>query len=111
MSKRHALAFAFSLLACVSAPRPSSAQFGPPALDHFTVYDAVGQLNPPLAIFHDQFGIQTNDLGATRFLFVPARKNNEPILDPFSHLTCYNLPEGVQPPGVPQVTAVHQFGT
>ena len=109
MKGRHALAFA-SAVAWFCSPGPARAQFAPPALDHFTVYDATGQLNPPAAMFQDQFQLQTLNPGATRFLFVPANKNGEGILDPRSHLTCYTA-DGSPPPNVPKVVAVHQFGT
>jgi hypothetical protein len=100
-----------ALVLAALAAGPARAQFQPPALDHFTVYDATGQLNPPIATFQDQFQIQTRDLGPTVFLLVPARKNAEPLLDPISHLTCYQLPTGSPPPLPlpPQITIRHQF--
>lgn len=109
MTGRNAFAYVFTV-ACLLSPGLARAQFAPPALDHFTVYDAVGQLNPPPIILQDQFQTQTVDPAQTRFLFVPANKNAEGILDPFSHLTCYNL-DASAPPNVPQVVATHQFGT
>jgi hypothetical protein len=110
---RHAgtLRLALALLTCSVVPGLASAQFAPPALDHFTVYNATGQLDPPIVTLQDQFQVQTRDLGATSFLFVPANKNAEGIIDPQSHLTCYNIIGGSAPPGVPQVIATHQFGT
>jgi hypothetical protein len=98
------------LLTFAITPIAARAQFAPPALDHFTVYDAAGQLDPPFATFQDQLGIQAANLGTTRLFMVPARKNAEPVFDLQSHLTCYLL-DGTPPPGVPKVTAVHQFGT
>ena len=109
MTGRNAFAYVFTV-ACLLSPGLARAQFAPPALDHFTVYDAAGQLNPPPIILQDQFQTQTVDPALTRFLFVPANKNGEGILDPFSHLTCYILDAG-PPPNVPQVVATHQFGT
>jgi hypothetical protein len=111
MSTHRARSVRLALLACLLVPGAVSAQPAPPALDHFTVYDAAGQLDPPFAIFQDQLALEPHDLGPTRLLLVPARKNAEPLLDPFSHLTCYELTDGVPPPGIPQVTAIHQFGS
>ena len=109
MTGRNAFAYVFTV-ACLLSPGLARAQFAPPALDHFTVYDAAGQLDPPFATFQDQLGIQATNLGPTRLFLVPARKNAEPVFDLLSHLTCYQL-DGTPPPGVPTVTAVHQFGT
>lgn len=103
------LVVALSLVALRAVP--ARAQFMPPALDHFTVYDATGQLDPPIVTMQDQFQILTRDLGATRFLLVPARKNAEPLLDPASHLTCYTIPTGSPPPLPPgsTINLTHQF--
>jgi hypothetical protein len=79
------------------------------ALDHFRVYpvlDGTG-FDGPVVQIDDQFGSQTTDLGApTRFL-VPLSKNNEPLLDFFSHLTCYKISDGIA--GLP-VISTNQFG-
>ena len=98
------------LLAAAIFPVAARAQFGAPALDHFTVYSATGQLDPPFATFQDQLGIQSGNLGPTQLFLVPARKNAEPPFDLLSHLTCYAL-DGTPPPNVPTVTVTHQFGT
>ena len=111
MSRRTACLLLGSAVALLCLPGSSSAQFAPPALDHFTVYDAVGHLDPPAVLLQDQLGLQRSELGQTRLFLVPARKNAEPLLDPQSHLTCYDLVNGQPPQGVPQVTATHQFGT
>jgi len=110
MSLRPACLLLASALALVCVPGSSNAQFAPPALDHFTVYDAVGHLTPPAVLLQDQLGLQRGALGQTRLFLVPAQKNAEPLLDPQSHLTCYDL-AGQPPQGVPQVVATHQFGT
>jgi hypothetical protein len=80
----------------------------PPAVDHFTVYDATGPPGPAVSV-DDQFYSQTAQLGDTQLFMVPADKNQEGITDPFSHLTCYQMPGAVA--GHPNVTVSNQFGT
>jgi hypothetical protein len=86
---------------------PSTKQLVPP-LGHFTLYDATGPDGPPVTIA-DQFGTQVTDLGSTKLFLVPADKNGEGIADPFSHLTCYAIPDGE--PGPPEVMVTNQFVT
>jgi hypothetical protein len=57
------------------------------------LYEASGPDGPPVTLV-DQFQTQVVDLGTVRFFMVPASKNGEPIHDPVSHLTCYDIPEG-----------------
>jgi len=87
---------------------PSTKQVVPP-LEHFTVYRATGADGPPVAMA-DQFGTQATDLGLTSLFMVPAEKNAEPIFDPFTHLTCYDIVDPVQPPDF-DVTVTNQFVT
>ena len=56
----------------------------------------------------DQFHEQTTDLGATSLFMAPADKNGEGIIDSFSHLTCYEILEGV--PAPPRAIVENQFG-
>jgi hypothetical protein len=80
------------------------------AVDHFQGYPTapVAALDGPVVQIVDQFGAQTTDLGqALRFL-VPADKNDEGLLDPFSHLTCYDIVDGNP---APPVIATNQFGS
>jgi hypothetical protein len=55
----------------------------------------------------DQFGTQTTDLDRTSRFLVPVDKNDEGLLDPFSHLTCYQILDGTAPPAV---ISTNQFG-
>ena len=96
-------------LAALFVAGVATAAGGPATLDHFTLYAATGNIDPPTVVLEDQFGIQTTDLGPTRFFLVPADKNGEGIIDPDSHLTCYQIANG--PGGPAKVTATHQFGT
>jgi hypothetical protein len=102
------IAYTVSVAACALAPALAGAQVPIPALDHFTLYDASGTLDPPLVTIQDQFQIQEIDLGPTSLFLVPANKNNEGILDIESHLTCY-VAQGPAPTP-PVVRATHQFG-
>jgi hypothetical protein len=86
---------------------PSTKQALTPA-EHFTVYRALGQDGPPVAMA-DQFGSQTTDLGDASLFMVPAQKNDEPIFDPFTHLTCYDILEPA-PPLPNEITVTNQFG-
>lgn len=64
-------------------------------------------LNGPIVQIDDQFGTQATDLGnPTRFL-VPVSKNGEGLVDFFSHLTCYQIVDGVAGPAV---ISTNQFG-
>jgi hypothetical protein len=76
------------------------------SIDHFTVYNALGQPGPTVTI-EDQFYVQTTQLGLTTRFMVPADKNFEGITDPFSHLTCYDMVGPQQ--GPPNVTVTNQF--
>ncbi|MCP4004725.1 MAG: hypothetical protein GY725_11060 [bacterium] len=79
------------------------------AVDHFRVYPnaaAVG-LDGPIVQIDDQFGSQTTDLQSPIRFMVPAAKNGEGLLDPFSHLTCYQILDGVAGPAV---ISTNQFG-
>ena len=89
---------------------PSTKEIVIPEPDHFQSYPVVaggGGLDGPIVQIRDQFGDHTTDLGApTRFL-VPVDKNDEGILDPISHLTCYQIEDGV---AGPLVISTNQFG-
>jgi hypothetical protein len=78
-------------------------------LDHFNVYpNAAGfGSDGPIVQIDDQFGSQTTDLGVPTRFMVPASKNAEPLFDFFSHLTCYQIPDGVAGPAV---ISTNQFG-
>jgi hypothetical protein len=78
-------------------------------VDHFRVYpnSAATGTDGPVVQIDDQFGSQTTDLGRpTRFL-VPADKNDEGLFDFYSHLTCYQIVDGVAGPAV---ISTNQFG-
>ena len=79
------------------------------AVDHFRVYpnDAGFGLNGPIVQIDDQFGTQTTDLGNPIRFLVPVEKNGEGLADFFSHLTCYQIVDGVAGPAV---TSTNQFG-
>jgi len=79
------------------------------AQDHFRVYPvAAGSgLDGPVVAIDDQFGTQTTDLGAPARFMVPVIKNGEPLFDFFSHLTCYQIVDGVAGPAV---ISTNQFG-
>jgi hypothetical protein len=88
---------------------PSTKEVVTPTPDHFQSYpiSAAGGVDGPVVQIDDQFGSQTTDLGQpTRFL-VPVDKNDEGIDDPISHLTCYDIVDGV---AGPQVISTNQFG-
>ena len=88
---------------------PSTKEIQTPEPDHFQGYPTsplIGN-DGPIVQIDDQFGSQTTDLGLpTRFL-VPVDKNSEGIDDPISHLTCYDIPDGV---AGPPVISTNQFG-
>ena len=65
----------------------------PPILDHYTVYLATGPDGPSVNLV-DQFQTQTVDLGSVVAFAPPADKNTEGVLNPFDHLTCYDIPVG-----------------
>jgi hypothetical protein len=81
----------------------------PPSVEHFTVYRALGPDGPPVTMA-DQFGTQATDLGLTSLFMVPADKNDEGILDPFTHLNCYDIEDPV-PPLFENVLVTNQFVT
>jgi hypothetical protein len=88
---------------------PSTKEIQTPKPDHFQGYPTSPLLgnDGPVVQIDDQFGSQTTDLGLpTRFL-VPVDKNSEGIDDPISHLTCYDIPDGV---AGPPVISTNQFG-
>ena len=85
-----------------------STKIVPPAVEHFTVYDATGADGPPVTMV-DQFGSQATDLGPTSLFMVPAQKNSEPMYDGFTHLTCYDIVEPAPPLPNP-ITVTNQFG-
>jgi hypothetical protein len=86
---------------------PSTKQI-PMSAEHFTVYRATGPDGPSVTMV-DQFGSQTTDLGDTSLFMVPAQKNDEPIFDLFTHLTCYDIEESA--PSLPnEITVTNQFG-
>ncbi len=85
---------------------PSTKEVATPA-EHFTLYRATGPDGPPVAMA-DQFGTQVTDLGPTSLFMVPAEKNFEPIFDPFTHLTCYDILDPALPPPA-LVTVTNQF--
>ncbi len=88
---------------------PSTKQVVAPQPDHFQSYPAVqaGGSDGPIVTIDDQFGSQTTDLGGVVRFWVPADKNDEGIDDPFSHLTCYDIVDGV---AGPPVISTNQFG-
>jgi hypothetical protein len=89
---------------------PSTKQvIEPPGPDHFQAYPttAGAGLDGPIVQIVDQFGTQTTDLGPSIRFLVPADKNDEGIGDPFSHLTCYQITDGVAGPAV---ISTNQFG-
>ena len=79
------------------------------AVDHFRVYpNSVGfGLDGPIVQIDDQFGSQTTNLGRPHRFMVPVSKNDEGIADFFSHLTCYQIVDGVAGPAV---ISTNQFG-
>lgn len=85
----------------------SVAQPSPP-FNHYTVYTATG--TPPSAssaLLQDQFLTEVVELGPISYFFLPAQKNSEPIVDPFTHQTGYQI---VGKPFGATVTVQHQFG-
>jgi hypothetical protein len=81
-------------------------------LEHFNVYNSFGAVPPPpfqpVAI-DDQFGNLVTGLGPPVFFLVPADKNDEGLVDPLSHLTCYDITDPLQAP--PEVISTNQFGS
>ncbi|MBW2399614.1 MAG: hypothetical protein JRG80_10100, partial [Deltaproteobacteria bacterium] len=79
------------------------------AVDHFRVYpnSAGFGIDGPIVQIDDQFGSQTTDLGGVVRFMVPADKNQEGLADFFSHLTCYQIVDGVAGPAV---ISTNQFG-
>jgi len=88
---------------------PSTKEVVQPEPDHFQSYPTTPGtgLDGPVVQIVDQFGSQTTDLGAPIRFLVPANKNNEGIDDPISHLTCYQITDGV---AGPPVISTNQFG-
>jgi hypothetical protein len=99
-----ALGAGIALISLTLAPGLARAQ-----VDHFLAYpNAVGiGLPGPVVQIDDQFGTQTTDLGRPIRLLVPADKNDEGLNDPFSHVTCYEIVDGVAGPAV---ISTNQFG-
>jgi hypothetical protein len=87
---------------------PSTKHVVPP-VEHFLVYNATGPDGPPVTI-EDQFGTQVTDLGDVSLFMVPVEKNDEPIFDVFTHLSCHDIPDAV-PSTIPDVTVTNQFVT
>jgi hypothetical protein len=81
----------------------------PPEPDHFQSYptNPDASTDGPIVQIDDQFGSQTTDLGLATHFLVPVNKNDEGIDDPISHLTCYDIPDGV---AGPPVISTNQFG-
>jgi hypothetical protein len=79
------------------------------AVDHFRVYpNSPGfGIDGPVVLIDDQFGTQTTDLGRPIRFMVPVSKNDEPLFDFFSHLTCYQIVDGAE---APAVISTNQFG-
>jgi hypothetical protein len=97
------------LLEADSVCVPSTQELQTPTPDHFQSYPvaAVTGMDGPIVQIVDQFGSQTTDLGLPIRFLVPADKNDEGIDDPISHLTCYQIDDGV---AGPQVISTNQFG-
>jgi hypothetical protein len=64
-------------------------------------------IDGPVVLIDDQFGTQTTDLGRPIRFMVPVSKNDEPLFDFFSHLTCYQIVDGAE---APAVISTNQFG-
>jgi hypothetical protein len=89
---------------------PSTKQLQPPlGPDHFQSYplSPAAGIDGPVVQIVDQFGLQTTDLGAPIRFLVPVDKNDEGLADPISHLTCYQITDGVAGPAV---ISTNQFG-
>jgi len=88
---------------------PSTKELQPPLPDHFQGYPTTPGVGTdgPIVQLVDQFGSQITDLGSPVRFLVPTDKNDEGIGDPISHLTCYDIPDGV---AGPQVISTNQFG-
>jgi polyhydroxybutyrate depolymerase len=87
-------------------------------IDHFKCYKAKDLKNPKFVKttvqLSDQFGINDGDFDAQKpFLFCnPANKNDEGILNPADHLTCYKVKgPKLAKQSRPKVEAVDQFGS
>ena len=98
-----------AILATWPLAGPTVATAGGPVLDHFRVYpNAAGfGLDGPVVQIEDQFGTQVTDLRSPIRFMVPVDKNDEGLLDFFSHLTCYQIPGGAAGPAV---ISTNQFG-
>jgi hypothetical protein len=96
---------AAALLLLAAAVAPAGAQ----VVDHFRVYpNAAGfGLDGPVVQIDDQFGTQLADLGRPTRFMVPVDKNDEGLFDFYSHLTCYQIVDGVAGPAV---ISTNQFG-
>lgn len=88
---------------------PSTKQVVTPGPDHFQSYPTTpgAGLDGPIVQIADQFGSQVTDLGSPIRFLVPVDKNDEGLTDPISHLTCYQITDGV---AGPPVISTNQFG-
>ena len=99
----------FTLLEADMLCAPSTKEVAVPKTDHFQGYPTLpgAGLSGPIVQLVDQFGSQTTDLGRPVHFLVPADKDSEGIEDPISHLTCYEIVDGV---AGPQLISTNQFG-
>jgi hypothetical protein len=75
---------------------------GPINLDHYKCYLASGPSVDAGVALQDQFSSSSAIVLNPRFFCTPADKNGEGIIDPVTHITCYDMtPPGVAPGPIP----------
>ena len=75
---------------------------GPISIDHYKCYFASGASVDIGVTLQDQFDQTSAIVLNPRLFCTPASKNGEPILDPITHVTCYDTtPPGISPGPIP----------
>ena len=75
---------------------------GPVSVDHYKCYLASGTSVGIGVLLQDQFGSDSVIVLSPLLFCTPAAKNGEPIVDPVTHLTCYDtVPNSVTPGPIP----------
>ena len=81
-----------------------------PQIDHFKCYKARGRFRSgPLAIT-DQFGSITGSIKRPVRYCAPVDKNGEGVIDPSTHLVCYQLRSAAGAPTHDTLFSLNQFG-
>ncbi len=81
-----------------------------PAIDHFKCYKARGRLRTGSITVTDQFGSIDGAIKRAVRYCAPVDKNGEGILDPGTHLVCYQFRGAAGAPTADMLYSLNQFG-